>query len=154
MLVDLVLILRTTSKLKFRLLLNNFKMNVLVSIVVKRKALVMVPLSGFPLDYHRWKESLGRSEARPFIEDFYYKKGSLTQQRFQSTQTVSAPLIAQTAKIPFVVQPAEPELVSVLNDLKTKEAGNEILSQVSIDRCPEESIYLFLKQDNGEFRFY
>jgi large subunit ribosomal protein L46 len=107
-----------------------------VGILLNRKPILLPVLSGFEKEYARYREGRLEAEQRPFQHQFYYKKGSLTEERWNKAQSQNAP---------FLVQPAEPELSEwVEESSKAPEANEEDFK--SLDRKAREFLYLFVKK--------
>ena len=113
-----------------------------VGILLKRNPQIMKLPSKFTQAYLNFKQ---QQPSRPFYKEFYYKKGSLQEQRFLEQQ-----------KSDEVVQPVEPELEEFLASIGhkpdstgTEEANPNDANLQSLDRKLSDNLYLLLKNGNN-----
>jgi large subunit ribosomal protein L46 len=106
-------------------------MSVKVGLLLTRNPIILPALSPLTTVYLAYKDSKSLDAARPFLKEFYYKKGTTAAAQFDALQS----------KKEIVVQPKLKEFV-VAPTFKTDDFN-------SLDRQMDKHVYLCLKSDGN-----
>ncbi|KAH9247979.1 hypothetical protein BASA81_014392 [Batrachochytrium salamandrivorans] len=130
--------------------------SIAVGILLKRNPMVLPDLSEFQHAYYAYREAIERNEAAPFDHTFYFKKGSISEQRWLAAQAEAAALVrspnnGDKTTLPdlvsnIIVQPQDDELIklTVAPKLSSADASGDVKS---LDRAMQRSLYLVVKQN-------
>ena len=109
-----------------------------VGIILRRRPQILPKLDAFTSAYISYKSQLQQNDARPFPQEFYYKKGSLAEKRFLDAQSIDEG---------EVIQAIEPELLEFMSQpSEIKVQGNELQS---LDRLLDQNLYLMVRNGSG-----
>lgn len=121
-----------------------------VGILLKRDPVILRSLSEFEHAYYQYREALEQAESRPFSHEFYFKKGSTAEQRWQAAQEAAAAAAERLENgQPPLVQPRDEEL----SGLKRAERITEVDKKGdvrSLDRALDRTLYLVVKRPENE----
>nr|KAJ3418336.1 54S ribosomal protein L17 mitochondrial [Polyrhizophydium stewartii] len=117
---------------------------VAVGVLLKRNPVVLPELSEFQQAYRAYREAMERDEARPFDSTFYFKKGSVAEQRWLAAQEAAAALGPDQ----HLVQPKEEELLKLRTAprITAADAAGDVKS---LDRALARSLYLVVQHAAG-----
>eukprot|EP00842_Homolaphlyctis_polyrhiza_P006297 jgi/Hompol1/6669/HPOL_000126-RA len=111
-----------------------------VGILLKRNPVVLPELSEFQKAYYAYRQEQEQQDAKPFDHTFYYKKGSIPEQRWLTAQSEAASL-PNPGNIKVIAQPAEEELLKLKVAPRTTEADAKG-DLKSLDRALQRTLYL------------
>jgi hypothetical protein len=119
-----------------------------VGLLVKRNPVILKELTPFEDAYYRYKEDYERGLSKPFNHSFYFKKGSLAEQKWLNAQKV----VGSHPSSPSPTRMHDDELSTVLKNLSERTTEEDINGDItSLNRKLQEPLYLVIKTPNSKF---
>ncbi|KAJ3158475.1 54S ribosomal protein L17 mitochondrial [Irineochytrium annulatum] len=113
------------------------------AILLKRIPVISKDLAPFEAAYLRYRQAKDRRAAATFHHEFYFKKGSLAEQRWLSAQFESE----ATPTRPSPAWPRDDEIMTALAGVQKREG--EDADARTLNRHLQRSLYLLLKNKVG-----
>ncbi|KAJ3332507.1 hypothetical protein HDU76_014008 [Blyttiomyces sp. JEL0837] len=113
-----------------------------VGLLVKRNPVVLRDFSQFESFYYKYREDIDREVARNFQHDFYFKKGSLAEQRWLKAQSDAG----SEPSRPHPTRAHDEDLLSAIKALASRKSKADVEGDVkSLDRDLQRSLYLLVQ---------
>ncbi|KAI8848718.1 hypothetical protein BC829DRAFT_362341 [Chytridium lagenaria] len=120
-----------------------------IGLVVKRNPVVLRPLSNFEREYLRYKENNERLQAKDFNYEFYFKRGSVAEQRWMESQKSAG----ADFKHPAPVRNHDEEFTSILESSRKNLTSDKDGNLESLDRKLDRSLYLLVRDGKNQWKF-